>query len=103
MCICCSAIHGTSSSFTLKISTIHLDDFLAGLHEKIGGPSNRLDRDFSDRVEFVKLDWVLPEGISHSKEELDPVSRFSKLMARYLPHIVFLSLYHSFTSPSPLS
>jgi mannosyltransferase len=50
------------------------DDFLATLREKIGGASNRSDRDFSDRVEFVKLDWVLPEGIPHTKEELDPVS-----------------------------
>lgn len=50
------------------------DDFLANLRKKIGGPSNNSIMDFSDRVEFVKLDWVLPEGIPHTKEELDPVS-----------------------------
>ena len=50
------------------------DDFLASLRKKIGGPSNHSQGDFSDRVEFVKLDWVLPEGIPHTKEELDPVS-----------------------------
>ena len=50
------------------------DDFLASLRKNIGGPSNNSKLDFSNQVEFVKIDWVLPEGIPHTKEELDPVS-----------------------------
>ena len=53
------------------------DDFLASLREKIGGRFNRSAEDFSDRVEFVKLDWVLPEGIADTMEELDPISPIS--------------------------
>ena len=63
--------------------TAYFDDtpvqvaFLASLSKKIGGPSNNSELDSRDRVGFVKPDWVLPEGIPHTKEELDPVSSSS--------------------------
>ena len=76
-------------------------DFLASLREKIGGRSNRSAGDFSDRVEFVKLDWVLPEGIADTMEELDPISPSSwpgtshtKFFLRFITH--------SLPPPSPL-
>ena len=76
------------------------DDFLASLREKIGGRSNRSAGDFSDRVEFVKLDWVLPEGIADTMEELDPISPISwpgtshtKFFFRFIPHSLPLHYY----------
>ena len=77
------------------------DDFLASLREKIGGRSNRSAGDFSDRVEFVKLDWVLPEGIAGTMEELDPISPSSwpgtshtKFFLRFITHSLPLHHFH---------
>ena len=50
------------------------DDFLASLREKVGGWSNCSAGDFSDPVDFIKLDWVLPERIADTMEKLDPIS-----------------------------
>jgi mannosyltransferase len=44
----------------------------AGLLEKIGYEKDALI--FLGRIEFVKLDWTLPEGLP-SVDELDPLYR----------------------------
>jgi hypothetical protein len=33
-------------------------------------------REFGNRIEFVRLDWRLPEGIPEDKEVLKPVESF---------------------------
>ena len=46
-------------------------DFIDHLHGLIG--VGNASREFSDRIEFVKLDWQLPESISSNKSVVDPV------------------------------
>ena len=77
------------------------DDFLASLCEKIGGRSNRSAGDFSDRAELVKLDWVLPEGLPDTMEELNLISPSSwpgmshtKFFLRFITHSLPLHHFH---------
>jgi mannosyltransferase len=46
-------------------------DFIAHLQKFIGADNASIA--FSERIEFVKLDWQLPVGISTSKDVLNPV------------------------------
>ena len=46
-------------------------DLIGHLHDIIG--VGNASREFSDRIEFVKLDWQLPKGISSNKSVVDPV------------------------------
>ena len=77
------------------------DDFLASLREKVGGWSNRSAGDFSDPVDFIKLDWVLPERIADTMEELDPISPSSwpgmshtKFFLCFITHSLPLHHFH---------
>jgi mannosyltransferase len=46
-------------------------NLIGHLHDLIG--VGNASRAFSDRIEFVKLDWQLPKGISSDKNIVDPV------------------------------
>jgi hypothetical protein len=46
-------------------------EFLSHLHDHIGAENG--SRALSDRIEFVKLDWQLPIGISSDVKIVDPV------------------------------
>ena len=49
-------------------------DFIIQLHNRIGVENGSLD--FASKIEFVKLDWRLPEGIPADKEVLDPIDAY---------------------------
>lgn len=52
--------------------------------------ANNGSKEFSERIEFVKLDWRLPEGISSDVDVVDPVfaHRWPGMSAKFpaLPH-----------------
>jgi len=56
-------------------------DFIYSLRDHIGEANG--SRAFSERIEFVKLDWQLPEGISSDIEVVNPVhgSRWPGMLA----------------------
>jgi len=49
-------------------------DFIIQLHNRIGVENGSLD--FASKIEFVKLDWRLPEGIPADKEALNPIDSY---------------------------
>jgi mannosyltransferase len=49
-------------------------DFMSHLQDYIGAENGSTG--FSERVEFVKLDWQLPKGISVDKEIVKPVDSY---------------------------
>lgn len=49
-------------------------DFISHLRNYIGAENG--SRAFSERIEFVKVDWQLPKGISADKEIVDPMDSY---------------------------
>jgi mannosyltransferase len=49
-------------------------DFIGQLIDYIGAENGSVA--FSERIEFVKLDWQLPEGISADMDVVNPIDKF---------------------------
>lgn len=46
-------------------------EFMMQLYDYLGGKQEA--RWFVERIEWIRLDWSLPEGIPHNKDEVQPV------------------------------
>ena len=63
-------------------------EFVDNVYHHLG--ANNGSKAFSERIEFVKLDWQLPKGISSDVDVVDPVfaHRWPGVLAKFaaLPH-----------------